>query len=301
MAVETCKLTDTEIVWTDITNPTQEELKKVSNMYDLNPYTLMDSLDPDHLPKYEEHNNTHFFIVRILQHSKDEHEQTVRELSSKIAVFYNDNFIITIHRSAQPIMEQIKEHCIKLGKVKSAAGMAVRVIWETLHSYDAPAFELSDEVDFYESKVFLKKNIPADMIEGIYYLKRKSGLCKKLLLLTNEVLNSVRVDDKDKPALQDARDLHVKLVTLYDQVHEDTNNLLNIYLSLSARKTNDVMKILTIFSVFFMPLTFIAGIYGMNFKFMPELTAEWGYPLTLLSMGIIVVVIFIWFRRKHWL
>ena len=301
MAVTTCTLEGSEIVWTDITNPTKEELEKVSKLYDLNPYTLMDSLDPDHLPKYEEHNNTHFFIVRILQHSKDEHEQTVRELSSKIAVFYNDNFIITIHRSAQPIIEEIRTHCINLGKVKSAAGMAVRVLWETLHSYDAPAFELSDEIDFYESKVFLKKNIPADMIEGIYYLKRKASLCKKLLLLTKEVLNAVKVGKEDAPALQDARDLHVKLVTLYDQVHEDTNNLLNIYLSLSARKTNDVMKILTIFSVFFMPLTFIAGIYGMNFKFMPELTAKWGYPLTLLSMGIIVVVIFIWFRRKHWL
>jgi len=301
MAVTTCTLEGSEIVWTDITNPTKEELEKVSKLYDLNPYTLMDSLDPDHLPKYEEHNNTHFFIVRILQHSKDEHEQTVRELSSKIAVFYNDNFIITIHRSAQPIIEEIRNHCINLGKVTSAAGMAVRVLWETLHSYDAPAFELSDEIDFYESKVFLKKNIPADMIEGIYYLKRKASLCKKLLLLTKEVLNAVKVGKEDDPALQDARDLHLKLVTLYDQVHEDTNNLLNIYLSLSARKTNDVMKILTIFSVFFMPLTFIAGIYGMNFKFMPELTEKWGYPLTLLSMGIIVVVIFIWFRRKHWL
>ena len=111
----------------------------------------------------------------------------------------------------------------------------------------------------------------------------------------------MKVEDADKPALQDVRDLQVKLVTLYEQVHEDTNNLLNIYLSLSARKTNDVMKILTIFSVFFMPLTFIAGIYGMNFKFMPELTMEYGYPVTLLAMGIIVVVIFIWFRRKHWL
>jgi len=300
MAIATCKLTDTEIVWTDITNPTPEELQEVSKMYNLNPYTLMDSLDPDHLPKYEEHNNTHFFIVRILQHSQ-EHEQTVQELSSKIAVFYNENFIITIHRSAQPIIEQIKDHCINLKKVKSTAGMAVRIIWETLHSYDAPAFTLSDEVDFYESKVFLKKNIPADMIEGIYYLKRKAGLCKKLLLLTNDVLNSVRVDEKYKPALQDARDLHLKLMTLYEQVHEDTNNLLNIYLSLSARKTNDVMKILTIFSVFFMPLTFIAGIYGMNFRFMPELTSRYGYPLTLLAMAIIVVVIFIWFRRKHWL
>lgn len=300
MAIETCKLRDTEIVWTDITNPTKEELEEVSKMYDLNPYTLMDSLDPDHLPKYEEHNNTHFFIVRILQHSK-EHEETIHELTSKIAVFYNEKFIITIHRASQPIMQEIREHCIKLGKVKSAAGMAVRVIWETLHSYELPVFKLSDEVDYYESKVFLKKNIPADMIEGIYYLKRKAGLCKKLLLLTKEVLNSVKVDDSDKPALQDVRDLQVKLLTLYDQVYEDTNNLLNIYLSLSARKTNDVMKILTIFSVFFMPLTFIAGIYGMNFKFMPELTMKYGYPVTLLAMGIIVIVIFVWFRRKHWL
>lgn len=300
MAVETCKLSDTEIVWTDITNPTQEELEKVSKIYDLNPYTLLDSLDPDHLPKYEEHNNTHFFIVRILQHSR-EHEQTVRELSSKIAVFYNSNFIITIHRSAQPIMEVIRKSCIEQGKVKSTGGMAVRLIWETLHSYEIPAMKLSEEIDYYESKVFLKKNIPADMIEGMYYLKRKAGLCKKLLLLTNEVVNSVKVDEKELPALQDARDLHLKLHTLYGQVQDDANNLLNIYLSLSARKTNDVMKILTIFSVFFMPLTFIAGIYGMNFKFMPELNEKLGYPLTLAAMGIVCIVIFIWFRRKRWL
>lgn len=300
MAVETCKFSDTDIVWTDITNPTKEELEKVSKIYDLNPYTLMDSLDPDHLPKYEEHNNTHFFIVRILQHSQ-EHEQTIRELSSKIAVFYNSNFIITIHRTAQPIMEEIRETCINVGKLKSTESMAVKIIWETLHSYDIPAIRLSEEIDYYESNVFLKKNIPADMIEGMYYLKRKAGLCKKLLLLTNEVVNSVKVEEKDLPALQDVRDLHLKLLTLYGQVQDDANNLLNIYLSLSARKTNDVMKILTIFSVFFMPLTFIAGIYGMNFKYMPELEEKLGYPIALLAMIIVSVIIFVWFRRKKWL
>ncbi|MBC8644918.1 hypothetical protein H9W95_15300 [Flavobacterium lindanitolerans] len=121
------------------------------------------------------------------------------------------------------------------------------------------------------------------------------------MLLTNEVVNSVKVEEKDLPALQDVRDLHLKLLTLYGQVQDDANNLLNIYLSLSARKTNDVMKILTIFSVFFMPLTFIAGIYGMNFKFMPELDEKWGYPLALLAMVIVSVIIFIWFRRKKWL
>lgn len=300
MAVKTTKFKDTDIVWTDITNPTQQELEEISKKYDLNPYTFMDSLDPDHLPKYEEHNNTHFFIVRVLEHSQ-EHEQTVGEMTTKIAVFYNADFIITIHRKAQPVMENIQQTCIDSRKVNSTGALAVKIIWETLHTYEAPVFKLSEEIDYYESKVFLKKNIPSDMIEGMYYLKRKAGLCKKLFLLTNEVLNSVKIEDNDKPALQDARDLHLKLLTLFDQVQDDANNLLNIYLSLSARKTNDVMKILTIFSVFFMPLTFIAGIYGMNFKFMPELDEKWGYPSALLAMGIVSVIIFIWFRRKKWL
>ncbi|WP_073410118.1 CorA family divalent cation transporter [Flavobacterium johnsoniae] len=88
---------------------------------------------------------------------------------------------------------------------------------------------------------------------------------------------------------------------LYDQVQEDANNLLNIYLSLSARKTNDVMKLLTIFSVFFMPLTFIVGIYGMNFRYMPELESPLGYPLTMLVMVLVCGVIFFWFKRKKWL
>lgn len=300
MAVAKHQFKNSDITWIDLTSPTREELETVSKEYELNPYTLIDSLDPDHLPKYEEHNNTHFFIVRILEHSK-KHEQTVRDLSTKVAVFFNDHFIITIHRSAQPVMKEIHEGCIVDDKFKSTTAMAIKLIREMLHSYEAPAFKLSEQIDYYESKVFLKKNVPAGMIEGIYYLKRKAGLCKKLLLLTNEVVKSIKAEKEDRPALQDARDLHLKLMTLYDQVQDDANNLLNIYLSLSARKTNDVMKILTIFSVFFMPLTFIAGIYGMNFKFMPELEQRWGYPLSLLAMGIVTVVIFFWFRRKHWL
>lgn len=300
MAINTSKFKDSEIIWTDITNPTNEELEKVSKQYDLNPYTFIDSLDPDHLPKYEEHNNTHFFILRVLEHAQ-QHEQTVHEMTSKIAVFYNENFIITIQKKEQPIMDNIQKTCIDSGIVNSPQSMAIKIIWETLHTYDHPVFKLSEEIDYFESKVFLKKNVPTDLVEGMYYLKRKAGICKKLLLLTNEVLNSVKIEEREKPALQDARDLHLKLLTLYDQVQDDANNLLNIYLSLSARKTNDVMKILTIFSVFFMPLTFIAGIYGMNFKFMPELETKWGYPSALLAMGIVSVVIFIWFRRKKWL
>jgi magnesium transporter len=90
----------------------------------------------------------------------------------------------------------------------------------------------------------------------------------------------------------------VKLTTQYDQIMEDASNLVNTYIAISSQKTNEVMKILTIFSVFFMPLTFIVGIYGMNFEFMPELRSKWGYPAVLLLMIMVTLVIYYWFRRK---
>lgn len=300
MAIETCKIEGTGITWTDIVEPTPEELKKVSEEYNLNSYTLFDSMDPDHLPKYEEHNDTHFIIVRILQ--DDNHlEQTIQSLSTKIAIFYNDDFIITIHRSSQPFIKNIRENYISNNKIHTSIGIAIRIVRDALYSFEYPIMKLSDEIDLIESQIFLKNNMAADLIKKIYHFKSRSGIYKKLLLLSNEVVSFIKVDADERPALSDVRDLHTKLLMLNDQIQDDANNLLNIYLSLSARKTNDVMKVLTVFSVFFMPLTFVVGIYGMNFRFMPELGYKWGYPFTLLCMLIMSIIIFIWFKRKKWL
>ncbi|PZR22690.1 MAG: magnesium transporter CorA [Flavobacterium psychrophilum] len=303
MPAMSCRINDADIDWIDISDPSKDELKEISKKYNLNRYTLTDSMDPDHLPKYEEHNDTHFIIVRILKEidSETRNQQSIQSLSSKIAIFFNKNFIISIHRNEQSVIHNIKTDFVDTGKITSTTGVAIRILRDVLHSYEQPAIKLSDEIDFFESKLFLKKNTPSDMIEDIYYVKNKAGLYKKLLVLSNEVINSLITEGEDRPALRDVRDLHTKLMLLYDQVLEDANNLLNIYLSLSARKTNDVMKILTVFSVFFMPLTFIVGVYGMNFKFMPELNYKWGYPLAILSMVILSVIIYIWFKRKKWL
>ena len=114
-----------------------------------------------------------------------------------------------------------------------------------------------------------------------------------------EPINHIKI--KDDPALQDVKDQQLKMITLYNQILEDVNNLMNLYMSFSAQKTNDVMKVLTIFSVFFMPLTFVVGIYGMNFQFMPELSKKWGYPAVLILMVLITIFIYGWFRKKKWL
>lgn len=289
-----------KFTWIDIVQPTEEELKGISEKYNLHQYTLRDCLEPDHLPKHEDLGDTHFVITRILNEQQPEKIRTIQQISSKIAIFYNNDFIITVHRLPQPFLEQVKNKYVETLRCKNTNELVTKIIWYVLHSYDKPAIELSNEVDEYQEKIFLRPLTPV-MMEDLYFIKRKADICYKLLVLTGEVINTIPTTKTDSVAFQDLLDLHVKLSNLYDQAHDDVANLLNIYLSLSAQKTNEVMKVLTIFSVFFMPLTFVVGVYGMNFKFMPELQEKWGYPGVLILMVVISVGVYIWFKRKKWL
>ena len=300
MPVSTWKVGTQAFTWTDIVGPTEEELSKVSETYGLHQYTLRDCLEPDHLPKSEDIGNIHFFITRILLGSRNDEMHTIQEISTKLAIFYNDTFIVTVHRLPQPFLEKVKSDCNGNGKCSSTNELVTRLLWHVLHSYDKPAIDLSDEVDDYESKVFRQSLSPA-MMEDLHFIRQQSSVCRRMLMLTSEVINTVSSAGIHGGALQDVKDLHVKLIMLYEQVHEDVTNLLNIYLSLSAQKTNQVIQVLTLFSVFFMPLTFIVGIYGMNFDYMPELEQTWGYPAVMILMALITLGIYIWFKRKKWM
>jgi magnesium transporter len=98
--------------------------------------------------------------------------------------------------------------------------------------------------------------------------------------------------------LQDLKETTASLIIQFEDFLEEANSLLNIYLSSNSQKTNEVMKLLTVFSAFFLPLTFLVGVYGMNFKFMPELNWEYGYYLTWGAMLSISIAIFVWFKVR---
>ena len=167
-------------------------------------------------------------------------------------------------------------------------------------SFSHFAAELNTEIDETETRLFIKKQA-TESIENLYLLKRRAGLCKKLLLLTGEVVSAVQHRQKKSSELQDIRDSQIKLQVFYEQLTEDALNLVSMYMSISANKSNEVMKVLTIFSAYFLPLTFIVGVYGMNFEFMPELEWTFGYPLVIGLMVLVFILIYSWFRRKKWL
>ena len=286
--------------WIDISDPQPGELEGIARQYGLHQASVNDCLQPGHLPKYERLNNYTFIILRVYSEGENSKADTVQELTSKIAVFLSDNFIITIHRKSQPLLDQINQKLHDGKDCKLPQHVFVEIVLAALHTYDDLSHLLNQSMEYYEKQVFLTDRSES-LLKGLYFLKRKINVIHRMLLLTQEIIDKIDPPDASNAYTRDVRDLHVKQKNLYDVLSENSNHLLNIYFNISSQRTNKTMRVLTIFSVFFMPLTFIAGIYGMNFQYMPELRWKYGYPTMLALMAVVVIAIYIWFRKKKWL
>jgi len=286
--------------WIDVANPTENEIKQISKQFKLHTYTLRDCLDPEHLPKHENIGKMQFAITRILLDNLPDNAHTVQEISSKVAIFYNSELVVTVHRLKQPFLKKIYENNNSSNTYTSSNELVTKIISHILKSYEKTVTVISNTIDNYEELIFLKP-LSKEMLKDLYLIRRKTSVCSKLILLMKEVVNKIPVERNDAIILQDVKDLHLKLSTLFEQAHEDSTHLLDIYLSLSSRNSNEVMKVLTIFSVFLLPPTFIVGLYGMNFDFMPELHYKWSYPAVLILIVLITAIIYFWFKRKKWL
>lgn len=284
--------------WLDLLNPTAEELKAYSEQYKLDYHTLADCLEPNHLPKEEKLHDFSFIILRRYDQKVSEYPTSIQQMSNKIAIFCSRNVLITVHRNPVFFLEEIREQYLHTERIFEPSEIVTKIMWYVIKSYEPVAEELSGQIDSIERQVFLGQRSKTTL-EELYFLKNSCRLNKKVLLLTREVIQEHLVIQRDKSAFQDVRDLLKKVLLSFEETYDDATSLSQTYLSIMSQKTNDVMKLLTIFSVFFMPLTFIAGIYGMNFDYMPELHVKMGYPVTMIAMAVIAVVIFIWFKKKH--
>jgi magnesium transporter len=284
-------------VWIDITDPTHEELKEYSKQYNLDYYSLSDCLEPAHLPKKETLQDFTFIILRVFD-DKTKNPSSIQEMSHKIAIYYNDKVILTIHRVHAAIIEEIRTKYLDSGIISTTSEIVTKIMYYAIKSYEANAIGLSEKIDRMEKQVFVGRQTRVTL-ENLYFLKNTCRLNRRIISLSKDVIMQHVTTERDATALQDVKDLLQKLALSFDETHDDAGNLSTIYLSVVSLRTNDVMKLLTIFSVFFMPVTFIVGIYGMNFDYMPELRWKLGYPLIMFVMLVISMIIFLWFKRKR--
>ena len=300
MVQEFSNKTTANFRWIDIVNPTLEELQSVATEFNLHATSVQDCLDPDHLPKAEEFDNFIFIITRIFDIDQKPEADTIQEVSRKIAVFCGKDFIITIHRSEQLFLAQLNEKQVLQNKCKDVTHLLYLIMNKVILSYEQMEEQLASEIDFYESKIFLKSRVP-NLLKNLYQIKRKSSVISRILFLSKSIVHKLQEGERKDPLYRDMLDNFIQLETGFDQINEQINNLLSLYLSISAQRTNEVIRVLTIFSVFFLPLTFIVGIYGMNFKVMPEIDWQYGYFYSITLMVVVTLLIYLWFKRKGWL
>lgn len=291
--------------WTDIHAPNSEDLKSLLQEFPIPESVIMRALDPEQLPTCEFFRDFLFMILRHHDLDAESDSATIEELSTKIVFFIGETFLLTVHRQDLEIFTSLrsKENLEKLNLI----ALVRTISSQAIRSFEPSLDKLDSQTDVIENRVFSlqRKSI---LREG-YIVKRQASSYRKLFKFTRDVFFKIPTEI-DIPArdLAQVREPLEKLIFYADSIHEEIAGLLGLHLSLMSQKTNEasfrtneVMRVLTVFSIFFLPLNFIAGLYGMNFEHMPELKSENGYFYTLGMMILLVLGITLWIWRRGWL
>lgn len=291
--------------WIDIEGPSQQDFVNLAGEYNLPLHPLANCLDPEHLPRAEFFDSTALFILRNYDSQSKEAAGTMQDLTTKLVFVVGKDYVMTIHRAPINTVSEKMSKC-NFEDI-SLVNFLQHMINGVLLSFDRPIEELEDKTNVIEGRVFAlrRRNI---LREG-YKIKRKASTYRKVFKFTSDVLVKLKLRaDFPIEDVSEIREPLDRLIFYTDNIYEEITGLLSLHLSLMSQrtneasfKTNEIMRILTVVSIFFLPLNFIAGIYGMNFENMPELKHANGYFMTLGLMLFIAIAILAWIYRKGWL
>ncbi|MET3194265.1 magnesium/cobalt transporter CorA [Bacillus sp. OAE603] len=283
--------------WVDMNEPTQEEIQLLTTEFKFHQLAIEDCLEYVQRPKLDYYEGYHFLILHELQ--KLDLEET------EIDIFVSDHFVVTFHMHRSPIISQVLEsvHTDRRA-TKSPLHLTHRIIDELVDSYFPLMYRLEDELADLEVDQ-MKKQVH-NAVERLYDIRTDLSKLRRTILPTRDllyrILNSNRFKDISEHRIY-FEDIHDHLMKLSDMIEANrdlASDIRESYFSLSSEKMNGIMKTLTIISSFFLPLTFIVGLYGMNFHYMPELTWKYGYLFVLVIMGFVTLLMYIFFKRKGW-
>ncbi len=293
--------------WTDIIAPERAQLSKLSQEFGIPKRILENCLAPEHLPSFEIGHDYVTMFLRVIDPTKKHKGDSVQDLTTKIAFFITDKKLITIHR-LDPEFVQVLRSESEASKIQDHLEITKRLLISSLDTFGSALDELEVKMDEFEEKIFsAKKN--KNLIKEGFLLKRRVSAYKKVLKFSQDILKNITTKFPDfNNDLISSKEILERNYFYADELLENISGLLNLYISISSQKTNEasyktneVMRILTVFSLFFLPLNFIVGLYGMNFVHMPELQWHYGYPLILGLMICVSIIIFWWVNSKGWL
>ena len=291
--------------WYDVRGLHNTELiREFGEKYNIHPLAQEDILDTQQRPKMEEYDNGVFITIQALTIEEDLNKIETEQ----IAIFFGKDFLLSFQEKEDDNFASVRNRLLAAsGKIRRrGTDYLAYALLDTIVDYYYPILDhIDDQINAVEASI-LKEPTQEDK-STIHQLKRQLLTLRKAIVPLREAVN--RFSRLDNPLVSDDTLIFVR--DLYDHVYQiiDTietyrdllNGLYDLYLSEFSYRTNNVMQVLTIISTVFIPLTFLAGIYGMNFKHMPELEWRYGYFGLWVLMLLIVAASLFYFRRKKWI
>ena len=279
-------------------------IQKIGKEFGLHPLVLEDVVNTEQRPKIEDLEDYIFIISKMLFYNEEEDQVKIEQFS----LVLGKNFVLSFQEKFGDIFNPVRQRLrVKRGRIRKRGAdyLMYALIDSIVDNYFSVLEKIGEKVESLEEELMIDPS--QKTLQAIHHLKTELIFLRKSVWPLREVISYLErgesnlIQDKTGIFLRDVYDHTIQVIDTIETFRDMVSGMLDVYLSSVSNRMNEVMKVLTIIATIFMPMTFIAGIYGMNFKFMPELEWNWGYPLVLGMMLLLVVIMLLWFRRKRFL
>ncbi|MFO7946251.1 MAG: magnesium/cobalt transporter CorA [Armatimonadota bacterium] len=293
------------VTWVSVTGVDDvQKVTAIGEHYGLHPLVIEDVANTRQRPKVEEYDDYLFVVLKSLGWIKSEQNIQVQQVS----IVLTGDTVITFAEYPPSVFEDVVERIDNgRGKIRTMGAdyLAYAILDAVVDGYFVILQQLGERIEDVEYD--LVEDPDSEMLADIHDLKQQMLVLRKLLWPLREAISvlerrgSPLIHDETATYMRDVYDHVFQVIEATETYREMLSSMLEMYMSSVSNRMNTVMSVLTIIATIFIPLTFIAGIYGMNFEYMPELKWRYGYPVVLAIMGIIGLVMIIMFRRRKWL
>ncbi len=281
-----------------------ELIDRLGRHFDIHPLTLEDILNTAHRPKFEEFEHYGYIVLKMLRYDPVDNQLSMEQVS----LILTETVLISFQESRGDVFEPVRARLRKgRGRIRKAGSdyLAYALIDAVVDHYFTILEQIGTQIEEMENRILTSPE--PETLQRLHDLKREIIYLRKQIWPLREVVGGMA---KEESALIQAatmvflRDVHDHTIQIIETIESQRDllaGLLDLYMTGISNRMNEVMKVLTIIATIFIPITFIAGLYGMNFKNMPELEWPWGYGLALGVMIVMAISMVLYFRKKKWL
>ena len=278
-------------------------IQKLGDGFGLHPLVLEDIVNTGQRPKMEDFEDYLFLIVKMLTYDDEEGEVK----SEQFSLVLGPHYVISFQERVGDVLEPIRERLRKgKGRIRKMGPdyLLYALIDAIVDNYFAVLERIAEEIESLEDRIMIDPT--TDLLQKIHNLKRELIFLRKSVWPLREAVSALErcesdlIQEKTAIYLRNVYDHTIQIADTIETFRDMVSGMLDVYLSSVSNKMNEVMKVLTIIATIFIPMTFLAGIYGMNFKNMPELEWAWGYPLVWCIILVVGLIMIFYFRRKKW-